>query len=103
MQEFRHLSVTKGDGAGLIEQKHVHIPAVSTARPDTATTFFRIIRPMPAMPMAESSAPMVVGIRQTSSATSTVRVIGCPALHRGYALDYLPVGGDGIARLDQQS
>ena len=31
---------------------------------------------MPAMPMAESSPPMVVGIRQTSSATSTVMVIG---------------------------
>ena len=36
---------------------------------------------MPAMPMAESKPPMVVGIRQTSSATSTVIVIGvpCPA------------------------
>ena len=36
---------------------------------------------MPAMPMAESSPPMVVGIRQTSSATRTVIVIGvpCPA------------------------
>ena len=27
---------------------------------------------MPAMPIADSSAPMVVGIRQTSSATSTI-------------------------------
>ena len=27
---------------------------------------------MPAMPMAESSPPIVVGIRQTSSATITV-------------------------------
>ncbi len=27
---------------------------------------------MPAIPMAESSAPIVVGIRHTSSATSTV-------------------------------
>ena len=32
---------------------------------------------MPAMPMADSSAPMVVGIRQTSSATSTMT--DCPA------------------------
>jgi hypothetical protein len=30
------------------------------------------------MPIAESSAPMVVGIRHTSSATSTVSVIGLP-------------------------
>ena len=39
---------------------------------------------MPAMPMAESRPPIVVGIRQTSSATSTVTVIGLPwpaALH----------------------
>ena len=43
-----------------------------------AMTFFRIIRSMPAMPMAESSPPMVVGMRQTSSATSTVRVMGVP-------------------------
>lgn len=33
---------------------------------------------MPAMPMALSSAPMVVGIRQTSSATSTVRLTEVP-------------------------
>ena len=30
---------------------------------------------MPAMPIAESSAPIVVGIRQTSSATSTIVVL----------------------------
>jgi len=37
---------------------------------------------MPAMPIAESSAPIVVGIRHTSSATSTVAVTTdpCPAL-----------------------
>ena len=34
---------------------------------------------MPAMPIAESSPPIVVGIRQTSSATSTVIVTGAPA------------------------
>ena len=33
---------------------------------------------MPAMPIAESSPPIVVGIRQTSSATSTVIVTGAP-------------------------
>ncbi len=47
-------------------------PAASTARPEVATTLKRIKRSMPAMPMAESRPPMVVGIRQTSSATSTV-------------------------------
>ena len=36
------------------------------------------MRSMPAMPMAESRPPIVVGIRQTKSATSTVTVIGLP-------------------------
>ena len=43
-------------------------PAASTARPLIAITFCWISRSMPAMPMAESSPPMVVGMRQTSSA-----------------------------------
>ena len=51
-------------------------PAASTARPDMAITLRWIMRSIPAMPMAESSPPMVVGIRQTSRATSTVMVIG---------------------------
>ena len=33
---------------------------------------------MPAMPMADSKPPMVVGIRQTSSDTSTNTVCGAP-------------------------
>ena len=51
-------------------------PAASTARPDIAITFAWIMRSMPAMPIAESRPPIVVGIRQTSSATSTVIVTG---------------------------
>ena len=56
-------------------------PAASTARPLIAITFCWIIRSIPAMPIALSSPPIVVGIRQTSSATSTVTVTGdpCPA------------------------
>ncbi len=46
-------------------------PAASTARPDRASTLRRTRRSMPAMPMAGSSAPIVVGMRQTSRATST--------------------------------
>ena len=53
-------------------------PAASTARPRVAMTFAWIIRSMPAMPIAESSPPIVVGMRQTRSATSTVIVIGVP-------------------------
>ena len=39
-------------------------PAASTARPDMASTLKRTSRSMPAMPMAESSAPIVVGIER---------------------------------------
>ena len=44
-------------------------PAASTARPDMASTLRCTSRSMPAMPMADSSAPIVVGISATSSAT----------------------------------
>ena len=53
-------------------------PAASTARPDIATTLASLSRFMPAMPMADSSAPMVVGARHTRSATSTVTETGVP-------------------------
>ena len=43
-------------------------PAASTARPEVAMTLARTMRSMPAMPIADSSAPIVVGIRHTSSA-----------------------------------
>ena len=46
-------------------------PAASTARPEVAITLACIMRLMPATPMADSSPPMVVGIRHTSSAIST--------------------------------
>ena len=53
-------------------------PAASTARPLMASTFLRRSRSMPAMPMAERSPPMVVGMRQTSSATMAVTDSGIP-------------------------
>ena len=54
-------------------------PAASTARPDMASTLKRTSRSMPAMPMAESSAPIVVGISVTNRATSTSTVSEPPA------------------------
>ncbi len=58
-------------------------PAASTARPLVASTLRRISRSMPAMPMALSRPPMVVGIRQTISESSTGIVVRttpfCPA------------------------
>ena len=53
-------------------------PAASTALPLMASTLCCITRSMPAMPMAESNPPMVVGIRQTSSEISTVTVGALP-------------------------
>lgn len=49
-------------------------PAASTARPDMASTLRCTSRSMPAMPMADSSAPMVVGIRHTNNDTITMPV-----------------------------
>ncbi len=54
-------------------------PEASTARPDIASTLRWTSRSMPAIPIAESSAPIVVGIRATSSAISTVCDCGVPA------------------------
>ena len=54
-------------------------PAASTARPDVAMTLACSMRLMPATPTAESRPAMVVGIRQTSRATSTVMLTGVPA------------------------
>ena len=50
-------------------------PAASTARPLVASTFARTRRFMPAMPIADSSAPMVVGISATNSDASTASVM----------------------------
>ena len=51
-------------------------PEASTARPDSASTLRRTSRSMPAMPIADRSAPMVVGIRATNSEISVVSEIG---------------------------
>ena len=53
-------------------------PEASTARPESASTLRRTRRSIPAMPIAERSAPMVVGIRATSSAISVVAEIWVP-------------------------
>ena len=54
-------------------------PEASTARPDIASTLRCTRRSIPAMPIAERSAPIVVGISATSSAISTVCEVGVPA------------------------
>src|SRR5216683_136491 len=51
-------------------------PAASTDRPDMASTLKRVTRSMPAMPIAESSAPIVVGIRHTSRAMTVATSSG---------------------------
>ncbi len=53
-------------------------PAASTARPEVASTLARTSRSMPAMPIADKSPPMVVGMRHTNNAVSTVNVTGAP-------------------------
>lgn len=53
-------------------------PAASTARPLVAMTLAPSIRLIPATPIADSNPPIVVGIRHTNSATSTVILTGLP-------------------------
>src|SRR5262249_20404790 len=54
-------------------------PAASTARPDIASTLKRTRRSMPAIPIADNSAPMVVGMSVTNSATRITTEIMPPA------------------------
>ena len=51
-------------------------PAASMARPLIASTFASFSLRIPAIPMADSNAPMVVGARQTRSAISEVMEVG---------------------------
>ena len=61
-------------------------PAASTARPLMASTLRWTRRSMPAMPIADSSAPMVVGMRQTSSDTrTTTETVGAGEVAEGHA------------------
>jgi hypothetical protein len=70
--ELVGLAVAERDRAGLVEQQRVDV----AGRLDRAARHREHVvlheRSMPAMPIAESSPPIVVGIRQTSSAISTV-------------------------------
>ena len=59
-------------------------PQASTALPDMAITLNRVTRSIPAMPMADSSPPMVVGIRQTIRAIRVDRGSCTP--------QYMPMG-----------
>ena len=54
-------------------------PDASTARPLMARTLKRATRSMPAMPMADSSPPIVVGMRHTSRAISATVSTVVPA------------------------
>ena len=54
-------------------------PEASTALPLIASTLCCITRSMPAMPIADSSPPIVVGIRHTRSDTSTATLGTLPA------------------------
>ena len=53
-------------------------PAVSTALPDLVMTLAWSARSIPAMPMADSRPPMVVGIRQTKSEMNAATVMFAP-------------------------
>ena len=54
-------------------------PDASTAFPLNASTLCCMTRSMPAMPIADSNPPMVVGIKQTSNETRTATLGTAPA------------------------
>ena len=71
-QELRRLAVAQGDGARLVEQQDVHV-ARRLHRPPAHGEHVLLDHPVDAGdPDGAESPPMVVGMRQTSSATSTV-------------------------------
>ena len=70
--EFGRHAIAKRDRSGLIQQQRVDVARGFDGAPAHRQTFLRSKRSMPAMPMAESSPPIVVGIKQTSKATITV-------------------------------
>jgi hypothetical protein len=53
----------KRDRAGLVEQQHVDVAGRLDRAARHGQHVARTRRSMPAMPMADSSAPIVVGIR----------------------------------------
>ena len=69
--EFSRLPVAERDGAGLVEQQRVHVAGGldSAPRHRQDVVLHQAVRS--AMPIAETSPPIVVGIKQTSSETST--------------------------------
>ena len=79
-QELGRLPVAEGDGAGLVEQQRVDVARRLDRAARHRQHVERTSRSMPAMPMADSSAPIVVGIRQTSSATRTAHRDGAAGI-----------------------
>ena len=77
--ELRRLPVAERDSAGLVEKERVDVAGGLDGRPDIASTLKRTSRSMPAMPIAESSAPIVVGMRVTNNATRMMTEIAPPA------------------------
>lgn len=69
-------SVTNGYCSVLSSNNTSISPAVSTAFPLFVITLARNARSIPAIPMAESKPPMVVGIRQTNNEINAAIVIG---------------------------
>ena len=80
-------AISERDCAGFVEQQHIHISCSFNRPARMAMTLRWIKRSIPAIPIAESKPPIVVGIRQTSNATRTVMVIGvpCPAASTLYS------------------
>jgi hypothetical protein len=77
--EVGRAAVAEGDGACLVQQQRVDVPGGLHGLARGGQRTLRCTsRSTPAMPIADSSAPIVVGIRHTSSAVSTAADPGEP-------------------------
>ncbi len=78
--ELRREAVADRDRAGLVEQQHVHVAGgLHGAAGEREHVAAHRAGPCPAIPIADSSAPIVVGISATSSAISVVSEMAVPA------------------------
>ena len=71
--------IAEGDRPRLVQQQHIHIARCLDSATDMASTLKRVTRSIPAMPIADSRPPIVVGIRHTSSAMRITVETGVPA------------------------
>ena len=101
--ELGRLAVAEGDGAGLVEQQHVDVArGLDRAAAHGQHVVLHQRGPCRRCRWRESRPPMVVGIRQTSSATSTVTETAAPRVDARTACSVTTTSRKMIVSADEQ-